>query len=165
LQYPCCTGCYFEIVLHRLNAATRCFLLVVVASSAQTRDTPFCSLVREPERYAGREVVVTVGYRAGFEWQELVCAACAVSVRVWAEFDPDVKGGRKLGKFTGRFDSLYRVRVRGVLSEGGHYGHSNGYACQFLVREVLAAKRLWEMHPRQPLAPVTVQREACPCSL
>lgn len=157
-------GCYVEIVLRVLSATTRCLLLAVVVSSAQTQDTPFCSLLRQPERYAGREVIVTVGYRAGFEWQELVCAACGTTVKVWAEFDPDVKSGRKLGKFTGRFDSLYRVRVRGVLSERGHYGHSNGYDHQFLIREVLAAKRLWEMNPHRPEAPQTSEREACPCS-
>src|SRR5215469_6111403 len=33
-----------------------------------------------------------------------------------AEFDTDLKGRRKLGRFTGRFDSLYRVRVRGGTS-------------------------------------------------
>ena len=141
-----------------------CLPFVVAASSAPTGDTPFCSLIHDPERYVGHEVVVTVGYRAGFEWQELVCACCATTVKVWAEFDPDVKGGRKLGKFTNRFDSLYRVRVRGVLSEPGHYGHSNGYAYQFVVREVIAARRLWEMHPRQPKAPATRESEACSCS-
>jgi hypothetical protein len=159
------SGCYVEIVLRPLSAAARCLFLVVVTSSAQTSDTPFCSLLRDPERYARREVILTVGYRTGFEWQEIVCAACGIKVKVWAEFAPDLKGGRKLGKFTGRFDSLYRVRVRGVLSERGSYGHSNGYDYQFFVREVLAAKRLWEMNPHQPEAPQIREREACPCSL
>jgi hypothetical protein len=104
---------------------------------------------------------MTVGYRAGFEWQELVCAACGMTEKVWAEFDADVKGARKLGKFTGRFDSLYRVRVRGVLSERGHYGHSNGYDYQFRVSEVLAAKRLWQMTPHQPKVPANILRDAC----
>lgn len=136
-------------------------VLLAAASSADTADTSLCLLLRDPQKYAGREATMTVGYRAGFEWQELVCAACGMTEKVWAEFDADVKGARKLGKFTGRFDSLYRVRVRGVLSERGHYGHSNGYDYQFRVNEVLAAKRLWQMSPHQPKVPENILRDAC----
>lgn len=135
--------------------------LLAAASSADSADISLCLLLRDPQRYAGRETTVTVGYRAGFEWQELVCAACGTTEKVWAEFDADVKGARKLGKFTGRFDSLYRVRVRGVLSERGHYGHSNGYDYEFRVSEVLAAKRLWQMTPHQPKVPAEMLRDAC----
>ena len=78
------------------------------------------------------------------------------------ELDSGVKGTRKFGRFTGRFDSIYRVRVRGIfLAEGGHHGHLNGYDYLFLIREVYSAKRLWEMTPSQPKVPPELEVRAC----
>jgi hypothetical protein len=144
-----------------LGSATATLLLLVAILPADGSDVSLCSLLREPKAYSGREVTLTAGYRVGFEWQELACATCNATQRVWVEFDTGAKGARKLGKFTGKFDSLFRVRVRGLISERGHYGHSNGYGYQFLVREVLSAERVWQMTPRQPTVPASVELEVC----
>jgi hypothetical protein len=114
-----------------------------------------------PERYSGVELTMTVGLHGGFEWQELVCSSCNIRHKIWVEFDPNLKGAGKLKRID-RFDSLYRVRIRGVfIGEKGHYGHLNGYEYQFLIREVLSAKRLWQMSPRTANVPDAVEAVAC----
>ncbi len=144
-----------------MGVAALTVLLFVNSSSGKAADISLCSVMQSPEKYDGQELTMTVGYRVGFEWQELVCAPCKNSQRVWVEFDPDLKGGQKLGKSTGR-DSLFRVRIRGVfVGVRGHYGHLNGYEYQFLVKEVLSANRLWQMTPLPPNVPANTAASAC----
>ena len=138
------------------------FIWVVMSGQpVEAADVSLCSLFQHPEKYDGQEITMWVGYRAGFEWSELACAACDVQQRIWVDFDAEAKGVRKL-KQTDRFDSLYRLRVRGVFNgKRGHYGHENGWDYLFLVREVLSAKRLWQMSPSQPKVPVDLEARAC----
>src|ERR1035437_7707656 len=98
-----------EAVLRVLSLAALIVLLVLTTMPVEAADVSLCSVLQEPAKYNGQEVTIFVGYRAGFEWQELVCAPCNARQKVWVEFDADLKGARKLGKFSGRFDSLYRV--------------------------------------------------------
>ncbi len=149
-------------VLRPFAPAFLCLLFLLVSSLAEGADISICTVMQSPERYDGQELTMTVGYRVGFEWQELVCAPCNISQKVWVEFDSEVKGAKKLGKTTNRFDSLYRVRVRGTfVGEKGHYGHLNGYPYQFVIREVLSAKRLWQITPRQSKMPDGAAAAAC----
>ena len=134
--------------------------MLLFSTRAKAGDVSLCSVMSAPEKYSGVELTMTVGYRAGFEWQELVCSSCNIRNKIWVEFDPD-SSDEKL-KSSDRFDSLYRVRIRGVfIGEKGHYGHLNAYEYRFLIREVLSAKRLWRMSPRKPKVPAAIEAAAC----
>ncbi len=155
------SGCYAKAVPRFLVLAALCLLLPLIGSSAEIKDVSLCAVMQAPEKYDGQELTMTVGYRVGFEWQELVCSPCNIRNKVWVEFDPDLKGAKKL-KPTDRFDSLYRVRIRGVfVGKQGHYGHLNGYPYQFLIQEILSAKRVWQITPRQDRIPDATAAAAC----
>ena len=134
-------------------------LAAVPAKSADS--VSLCQVLKTPAEYEQKELVITAGYRVGYEWQELICFACPTAERIWVEFRPDVAGNSKLPRVTA-FDQLVKVTFRGTFSGAGHrYGHENGYAFQFVVAEVKSAKRVWKLNSRQSEIPTDVKSKVC----
>ena len=93
----------------------------------------FCDLLRNPERFNGKEVTVRATYRYGYEWSQLYCLKCANEGKVWLELPSALdydnnsqKALRKMPKGSGIVD----VTVKGVFTSGATYGHGNMYRSQ-----------------------------------
>lgn len=99
--------------------------------------TAFCDLIGNPEKYDGKEVVVSATYRYGFEWQEIFCMECRKIGRTWLEFDDDlaIQSKRELKKFPKNQGTVNAVFTGTFQSSKGPYG-DGGYRYQLRVREV-----------------------------
>lgn len=88
----------------------------------------FCDLVRNPEKYTGKQVTVRATYRYGFEWSELYCLDCLDQGKVWLDMpieleDTSAKTLKKLPKGAG----IVNLTVQGVFVSGSTFGPSNSY--------------------------------------
>lgn len=88
----------------------------------------FCDLIRNPEKYSGKEVTIRATYRYGFEWSELYCLDCLDQGKVWLDMptaleDTSAKSLRKMPKGAG----IVNLTVQGIFVSGGTFGHSNAY--------------------------------------
>ena len=130
-----------------------------------------CDVLKNPSQYKGRELILTAGFRVGFEWQVLVCYECKSVCKtcdnqreqiydVWVNFEQDVKGAHKLPKVKA-FDQLEKVTFRGTFEGPGTYGHLGGYRYQFNVHEVNSAARVWKLHGNETDAPAQVKASVC----
>jgi hypothetical protein len=107
----------------------RLFLLFLSAGGihAQTA-VSFCDLVRNPEKFNGREIIVRATYRYGYEWSELYCLDCLDKGKAWLWMrDLDAASLRALKKLP-KDAGIANLTVRGDFSSGGHFGDLNGYS-------------------------------------
>ena len=140
-------------------------LLLALSLQAASRSSggpsvDLCEVLANPSAYDQKELTITAGYRAGYEWQEFSCFTCSTREKVWVELGPEVKGVSKIGKAK-RFDQMYRVTFVGIFEGGHRYGHMAGYAFQFRVTEVKAAKLLWKLGHGATQIPEQIKAKAC----
>src|SRR5712664_1833342 len=64
------------------------FLSAAVGGS-DSRAT-FCDLVRNPEKFNGKEVTIRATYHYGFEWQQLYSLDCLDKGKAWLEIPADI---------------------------------------------------------------------------
>jgi hypothetical protein len=135
------------------------FMLGHPATGAEVVD--LCDVLGSPGQYEHKELVVTAGFRVGYEWQELVCYVCPSKGRIWVEFTRDTRGASKLPKVKA-FDQLEKVTFQGLF-EGREkaYGHLSGYRFRFIVTEVKAATRVWKLNPKENDAPAETKAAVC----
>lgn len=127
-----------------------------------------CDVLKQPAQYQSKELVITAGFRVGYEWQVLVCydcpsngcSDCGKLYDVWVEFEPGVKGSSRLSKVVA-FDQLEKVTFQGTFHGPGTYGHLGGYRYQFNVNEVKAAVRVWKLNRKANDAPSKVKASVC----
>ena len=128
-----------------------------------------CDVLRKPAQYQSKELIITAGFRVGYEWQVLVCYDCQSNgcngdcgklYNVWVEFEQGVKGSSKLPKVAA-FDQLEKVTFQGIFQGPGTYGHLGGYRYQFNVNEVKAAVRVWKLNRKENDAPPDVKASVC----
>jgi hypothetical protein len=128
-----------------------------------------CDVLRTPAQYQRRELIITAGFRVGYEWQVLVCydcpsngcnGDCAKLYDVWVDFEHGVKGSSKLPK-RAAFDQLEKVTFQGTFQGPGTYGHLGGYRYQFNVNEIKAATRVWKLNPKENDASAKVKASLC----
>ena len=154
-----------------LSARRVVLALLLARLAAGAEAVRLCDVLKNPNQYQGKELVITAGFRVGFEWQALVCYDCAstatksatTSARiydVWVNFEQGVKGASKLPKVKG-FDQLEKVIFRGTFEGPGTYGHLGGYRYQFNVNEVKAAVRVWKVNRKENDAPPDVKETVC----
>jgi hypothetical protein len=126
-----------------------------------------CDVLKNPSQYKSKELLITAGFRVGFEWQVFVCYECTSTCKecndqreqlydVWVKFEQGVKGASKLPKVKA-FDQLEKVTFQGTFEGPGSYGHLGGYRYQFNVNEVKAAVRVWKLNRKQNDAPPDVK--------
>ena len=149
-------------MLRPMTFLIRRILPVLVCGCAFGQDVEFAELMKHPDAYRGREVIVTAGYHEGFERMELTCFADRQAA-AWVKFDPEVKGGQKLRSADHAFDNVWKVRVRGVLQgdEKSTFGHMNGWRYRFIVKEILSASLIWRFHGNPKGIPERVKLSAC----
>jgi hypothetical protein len=110
-------------------------MLIPIGSSepAQT----FCDLLKNPEKYNGKEVTVRATWRYGFEWSQFYCLDCLDEGKAWLEVpsdldDASMKALRRIPKGAG----IVNITAQGVFMSDGHFGHLNGYPYKFVARKV-----------------------------
>jgi hypothetical protein len=102
--------------------------LVLTGGSHPQSPTTFCDLLRNPEKYNGKEVIVRATYRYGFEWSQLYCLDCLDQGKAWLDMtvsfeDTSARSLKRMPKYAG----IVNLTVQGVFVTGGTYGHLNGY--------------------------------------
>jgi hypothetical protein len=152
-----------------LSARGLFLALVFARLAAGADDVRLCDLLKNPNQNQGKELIITSGFRVGYEWQALVCYDCTSqeyndqhpkTYDVWVNFEKDVKGASKLPKVKA-FDQLEKVIFQGTFEGPGTYGHLGGYRYQFNVREIKSAVRLWKLNRKENDAPADVKASVC----
>ncbi len=115
------------------------FLLAQVASDSQTpiERVEFCELLKNPDRYNGKEVTVRASHRYGFEWTYLYCLGCKNDGHIWFDVsgDIDTESEKTLQAAHRKGAGIVNLTVTGVFKTGGSYGHLGGYRHMFVVRK------------------------------
>lgn len=112
-----------------MRLLTRIILLFVSTGGIVPQPpVAFCDLVRNPEKYNGKEVIVRATYRYGFEWSQLYCLDCLDQDKAWLEMpvDSDNTTDRSLKKLP-KGAGIVNLTVQGVFVSGGTFGHLNAY--------------------------------------
>ena len=94
----------------------------------------------------GPTIPVLVGvFETGFEHSAFYPdVECATSTPYWVSWVPELDFAQRIIDETGQhpfaepFVPPFRVRVRGVVSEPGNYGHLGQYPREVVVHEVLS---------------------------
>lgn len=96
----------------------------------------FCDLLRNPEKYNGKEVTVRATYRYGLEWQQLYCLDCLEKGKALLEV-PD-NGDESLERSLKRTPKagIVNLTVQGLFMSGRTYGHMNGYHYQITAHKI-----------------------------
>lgn len=98
----------------------------------------YCVLVKNPEKYDGKEVAVRATYRYGFEWQEIFCLDCRDVGKTWLEIDNEniTKKSKKILKELPKNDGTVNAVFTGIFqSSKGPFG-DGGYRFRFVLKEI-----------------------------
>jgi hypothetical protein len=105
-------------------------IVIFVLTSVIHSQSPLtlCDLIRNPEKYNGKEVTIRATYRYGFEWSELYCLDCLDKGKAWLAMptalqETSARSLKRMPKGAG----IVNVTVQGVFISGGTFGHSNAY--------------------------------------
>lgn len=114
--------------------------LVVASGDAQSPVT-FCDLMRNSEKYNGKEVTVRATWRYGFEWSQFYCIDCSLKEMTWLDVSSDLDDASSRAlKQIPKGAGIVNITVQGTFRSGGHFGHMNGYRNQFIARKVSQVK-------------------------
>jgi hypothetical protein len=122
----------------------------------------YCDLIKDPEKYDGREVSVHATYMYGFEWQEMLCLDCHYLGKTWLEFDDEFTSTlnaalRKAPKDTGTVNAVFSGVFR---SSGGPYGDGR-YRFQFNVKSISDVKVVSKNGLSPDALPENARRKVC----
>jgi hypothetical protein len=122
-----------------MRTLSRILLILFLTETVAGSDArvSFCDLVRNPERFKGKEVTVRATYRYGFEWEELYCLDCLDKGKAWLEIPADIDdASEKALKRAPKGAGIVNLTVSGIFESGSTYGHSNGYRYKFVARKI-----------------------------
>jgi hypothetical protein len=112
-------------------------ILMLVPSGYSDPPTTLCDLLRNPEKYAGKEVTVRATWRYGFEWSQFYCIDCAPKEMTWLEVSSELDdASNRALKRIPKGAGIVNITVEGTFQSGGHYGHLDGYPNQFIARKI-----------------------------
>lgn len=123
----------------------------------------YCDLVKNPEKYDGKEVAVRATYRYGFEWQEMFCLDCRDMGKTWLEIDEDniTKKSKKILKKFPKDDGTINALFTGTFdSSKGSYG-DGGYRFRFVLKEISQAKLLTKSGGDPKQLPDDTRKKVC----
>jgi hypothetical protein len=94
-----------------------------------------CDLLKNSEKYNGKEVTERATWRYGFEWSQFYCIDCLEHGLTWLDVPADVDDGSN--KILKRIPAagIVNVTVHGIFMSGGHFGHL-GYPHQLVAQKV-----------------------------
>jgi hypothetical protein len=112
-------------------------VLLLIPFGFSEPPTTFCDLLRNPEKYDGKEVTVRATWRYGFEWSQFYCLDCLDKGRAWLEMPSDLDDvSTKILSRKPKGAGIVNLTVQGVFMSGGHFGHLNAYPYQLVARRV-----------------------------
>ena len=111
-------------------------ILILTCVGRSESATTFCDLLKNPEKYNGKEVTVRATWHYGFEWSQFYCLDCLNEGKAWLEVPSDLdqastKALKQIPKA-----GIVNITVQGVFMSGGHFGHLSGYPYTLVVRKV-----------------------------
>jgi hypothetical protein len=59
-----------------LSARRVLFALLFARLAAGADAVRLCDVLKNPNQYEGKELIISAGFRVGYEWQALVCYDC-----------------------------------------------------------------------------------------
>jgi hypothetical protein len=122
----------------------------------------YCDLVKNPEKYDGKEVTVRATYRYGFEWQEMFCLECRKVGKTWLEFDSDntkpleaalKKTPKDMGTINAVFSGIFQ-------SSKGPFG-DGGYRFKFTVKVISNVEVVYKDGRDPEQLPSEVRQKVC----
>jgi hypothetical protein len=131
-------------------------------SSCSPPTVTYCDLVKNPERYDGKEVIVRAAYRYGFEWQEMFCLECREIGKTWLELDDDITPTskaalRKAPKNEGTINAVFSGTFH---SSKGPYG-DGGYRFKFVVKTISQVEVVYKDGRVPDELPLDAQKKLC----
>lgn len=126
----------------------------------------YCELVKSPEKYDGKEIIVHATYRYGFEWQEMFCLGCRDKGKTWLEIDEDnitKKSKKVLKKFPKDIGTINALFTGIFESSKGHFG-DGGYRFRFVVKEISRAELVTKSGADPGSLPDAIRKKVC-CSM
>jgi len=102
----------------------------------------FCDLMKDPQKYDGKEVTVRATWRYGFEWSDLYCIDCSPRNNLtWLKFSDDLdEGSEKALKHTPKGAAIVNLTIVGTFRSSGRFGHMGSYPYEFLATKVSRIK-------------------------
>src|SRR5882762_3278488 len=122
-----------------MRILSRILLILFLSESVAGSDATitFCDLVRNPEKFNGKEVTIRATYHYGFEWSQLYCLDCLDKGRAWLEIPNDIdEGSEKALKRTPKDAGIVNLTVSGTFMSGSIYGHLNGYKYKVVAKKI-----------------------------
>jgi len=122
-----------------MRILSRILLILLLSGTVAGSESSitFCDLVRNPEKFNGKEVTVRATHRYGFEWEELYCLDCLDKGKAWLEISDDIDdSSQKALKRAPKGAGIVNLTVSGTFVSGSTYGHSNGYRYKFVARKI-----------------------------
>jgi hypothetical protein len=123
----------------------------------------YCNLVRNPEKYDGKNITVQATYRYGFEWAEMYCVDCRDVGKTWVQLDQDDWVGSKsslkrLPKNAGTVNAVFSGTFH---SADAHYGHLGAYRFMFTVRSLTKVEKVYNDGRVPEQLPPDARKKAC----
>lgn len=112
--------------------------LAQIAGTAQNRvvRTDFCEVLKNPEQYDEKEVVLRATWKYGFEWSYLYCVSCRDAGKVWLDFSDDIDdASRRVVEAAPKDAAIVNLTLAGLFKTGRGYGHMGGYPHKFIARK------------------------------
>jgi hypothetical protein len=109
----------------------------------------YCDLIKHPEEYDGKQVMIEASYRYMFEVQELFCLSCRERGKTWLEFgfDVDEKSHKALKKGPNNQGTLNGTFFGTFHSSGGRFG-DGGYSfkldLKYVYKVEVISKEGWD---------------------
>jgi hypothetical protein len=122
-----------------MRVLIRVVLILLLSESVAGSDATvsFCDLVRNPEKFNGREVTIRATYHYGFEWEQLYCLDCLDKGKAWLEISDDIDdASQKALRRTPKGAGIVNLTVSGIFMSGSTYGHLNGYRYKFVAKKI-----------------------------
>jgi hypothetical protein len=136
-------------------------VLMIIPFGFSEPQTAFCDLLRNPEKYNGKEVTVRATWSKGPEWSALYCLGCPDKSSVWLDVRTELDDASKKALRQVPMPATANLTVQGVFMSGGLYGHRNQYQYQLVARKVNDAAIVWSGAPFTAEEKETVKQWGC----
>ncbi|MFV0388159.1 MAG: hypothetical protein ACK5NT_05335 [Pyrinomonadaceae bacterium] len=145
-------------------------LFVVFGQNVRTQQNiesstvTYCELLKNPEKYDGKEVKVRATYRYGFEWSEIYCLDCRSIGKTWLEASNITKKSEKILKKLPRDDGTVNAIFTGTFeSSKGPFGDGS-YRFRFMLKEISQAELVTKSGADPEQLPEDIRKKVC-CSV
>ena len=134
---------------------------VTAQQTSKSDSISYCDLLKNPEKYDGKEVTVSASYRYGFEWQEMFCLDCRNIGKTWLEIGEITKKSEKILKKFPKDDGTINALFTGIFqSSKGPFG-DGGYRFRFMLKEISKAKLLTKSGGDPQQLPDKIREKVC----